>query len=106
MNMSIIRLAISTIVLSLVLVAGHARADEEKEKPAVKAESAWKVGDKVDVEWNSDWYAGVIVEVKERSHYRVHYVGFDKGWDKDVHKSQIRARTADSRKGTKKDDAT
>jgi hypothetical protein len=73
-----------------------------KEQPAEKKADEWKVGDAVDVEWSREWHQGVITAVKGDGNYRIRYVGWG-DWEEDVYKNRLRARTAESKRGHKKE---
>ena len=63
--------------------------------------TAWKVSDKVDVEWNGAWWKGEILEVASGK-YKIHYVGWAASWDETVPGKRLRARTKGSKQGTAK----
>jgi CHAT domain-containing protein/Tfp pilus assembly protein PilF len=50
----------------------------------------WKPGDRVEVQWQGDWYQAEVIEVRE-SQYKIHYVGYASSWDEWVDNSRIRA---------------
>ncbi len=65
------------------------------------AATAWKVGDKVDVEWNGAWWQGEILEAADGK-YKIHYVGWAASWDESVAPKRLRARTEGSKRGAGK----
>lgn len=77
-------------------------------KPAASASAeetpagSWKVGDKVDVNWNKAWWQGKVLSISG-SDYKVHYIGWAASWDETVPASRLRAPTADAKKGTAKE---
>src|SRR6267142_1577456 len=40
----------------------------------VSAQTLWKLGDRVEVEWKGDWYQAEVIEVKGNQ-YKIHYQG-------------------------------
>ena len=66
--------------------------DEVVGADRVRAASAWKKGDAVDVKWKGAWYPAEILEVKGAS-FRIHYVGYESSWDEDVTRDRIRTRS-------------
>jgi hypothetical protein len=53
-------------------------------------------GQEVDIQWGSSWWAGSIVEVKEKT-YRAHYEGYGSGSDEWVTADRLRPRVTDAR---------
>lgn len=64
--------------------------------PATSPAGAYKAGDKVDVEWNGDWWQGEILQV-DGSRYKVHYIGWESSWDEWVTTARLRAWTGKAR---------
>lgn len=67
--------------------------------PASAAVAAWKVGDKVDVQWNGAWWAGQILSVNG-AQYKVHYIGWASSWDETVTTARLRASTPGAKRGS------
>lgn len=63
------------------------------------AAKTWKAGDKVDVEWNKEWWQGQVLIAKD-GQYKVHYVGWASSWDETVPASRLRAPTPSAKRGT------
>jgi hypothetical protein len=63
----------------------------ENIKPFVQGRS-WKIGEKVMVLYDKTWYKAVIIDVKE-SGFRVHYEGWDAGYDEVVVGDSIKPRS-------------
>lgn len=100
-----------TIVFAALLAVSlgnqAASADEKPAPPSADkapaaqppAKAAWKAGDKVDVEWEKDWWKAVIMEVQGADAFKVHYVGHSDGWNEVVKAERVRARTAEAKRG-------
>ncbi|MDQ2920083.1 MAG: tetratricopeptide repeat protein, partial [Acidobacteriota bacterium] len=58
-------------------------------------ETTWKVGDRIEVEWQSGWYQAEVIQVKGNQ-YKIHYDGYASSWDEWIDKTRI--RTAGVRK--------
>ncbi|MFO0663526.1 MAG: agenet domain-containing protein [Polyangiaceae bacterium] len=65
--------------------------------PAATA-AAYKVGDKVDVNWKGSWYQAKILSAGAT--YKVHYIGWASSWDESVPASRIRPWTGKASKGS------
>ena len=65
--------------------------------PAPKQEG-WRVGDDIDVEWRGEWFQASVLEVSG-DRLKIHYVGYESGWDEVVGPERVRARTATARRG-------
>jgi hypothetical protein len=61
------------------------------------AAAAFKNGDKVDVQWQGDWWKASVIGVNAGPTYKVHYEGWGNEWDESVPPARIRARTSASR---------
>jgi len=65
---------------------------------ALFASVAWaqnfKVGDKVEVEWRSVWYAAEIKSVEGQNRWKIGYDGYGANWDEIVGPERIRPRGA------------
>ena len=48
------------------------------------------VGDRVMVEWESNTYPAMVMEVPSPAKFKVHYEGYDTVWDEVVPRSRIR----------------
>lgn len=70
-----------------------------KAAPSAAATSAFKVGDKVDVNWNGQWWQGQVLTVSG-SQYKVHYLGWAASWDETVSAARVRAPTASAKRGS------
>lgn len=80
--------------------APSAKASASAASPAssaVATAGAFKNGDKVDVQWNGDWWKANVIAVNPGPTYKVHYEGWGNEWDESVAPARIRARTAGSR---------
>lgn len=80
--------------------AASAPAAAATPSPAPAAASAYKVGDKVDVNWKGTWYQGKILSAGG-GNYKIHYIGWASSWDESVPASRIRAWTGKASKGSK-----
>lgn len=59
----------------------------------VRRRPAPRVNERVEVEWEGDWYAATILDVKG-TRYRIHYTGYGAEWDEWVEVARLRrART-------------
>jgi hypothetical protein len=66
---------------------------------APKAAATWKPGDKVDVNWNGQWWQGQILTANG-SQYKIHYTGWASSWDEVVGPNRLRAPTAGAKRGS------
>ena len=71
------------ITVSLAVVTSSATQ-------ATAQQTIWKVGDRIEVQWQGDWYQAQVIEVKG-SQYKIHYDGYASSWDEWIDKSRIRA---------------
>jgi CHAT domain-containing protein/Tfp pilus assembly protein PilF len=58
-------------------------------QPVTAQQTTWKVGDRIEVQWQGDWYKAEVIEVKG-TQYKIHYVGYAASWDEWIDKSRIR----------------
>ncbi len=63
-----------------------------------KAASAFKIGDKVDVNWKGSWYKGQVIGTPGNL-FRVHYLGYASSWDENVTLSRLRPWTGTAKGG-------
>lgn len=101
--------AVGVAVLALALASGCKKSEGNGDAPAAsQAASApdptppaptYKIGDAVDVKWNSSWWRAEVLSVNGGT-YRIHYVGWSSSWDEDVTPDRVRARTEESSVGT------
>lgn len=68
-------------------------------KKSAAAASTWKVGDKVDIKWNGQWWQGEIIGLAGNK-YKVHYTGWSSSWDESVGSDRLRARTSTAKRGS------
>ncbi|MFO0676545.1 MAG: hypothetical protein U0169_08425 [Polyangiaceae bacterium] len=61
--------------------------------------AAFKPGDKVDVNWNGQWWQGQVLGVSG-TQYKVHYVGWASSWDELVPVGRLRAPTSAAKRGS------
>ncbi|MFN2511242.1 MAG: tetratricopeptide repeat protein [Pyrinomonadaceae bacterium] len=59
-------------------------------------ERTWKAGDRVEVQWQGDWYQAAVIEVKGNQ-YKIHYDGYASSWDEWVDNSRIRVAGAQNK---------
>jgi hypothetical protein len=52
-----------------------------------------RMGERVEVEWEGDWYPATILEVRG-SKYRIHYLGYGAQWDEWVDAERLRRKPA------------
>jgi hypothetical protein len=57
-------------------------------KPVV-AETALEVGQKLQVEWEKQWWHGEILNVLDDGTLKIHYTGWDSKWDEVVPRSRL-----------------
>jgi len=50
-----------------------------------------RTGERVEVEWEGDWYPATILEVRG-SKYKIHYLGYDTEWDEWIDATRLRHR--------------
>ena len=60
----------------------------------------FKVGDKVEVEWRSVWYAAEVKAVEGPDRWKIGYDGYGANWDEVVGPDRIRARGAAAKSQT------
>ena len=58
----------------------------------VGCKDTYVVGDHVLVEWESNDYPAVVLEVEGPARYRVHYDGYDAIWDETVNIARVKSR--------------
>ena len=56
---------------------------------AVAQIANYKVGDKIEVQYNSTWYKAVVLEAKDDS-YKIRYDGYSSSWDEWVKPERMR----------------
>ncbi|MDQ3819781.1 MAG: caspase family protein [Acidobacteriota bacterium] len=56
----------------------------------VAARSASRIKERVEVEWEGNWYPATILEVRGAK-YRIHYLGYGSEWDEWVDDSRLRS---------------
>ncbi|MBI2259767.1 MAG: RNA-binding protein [Flavobacteriia bacterium] len=56
---------------------------------ADRIKSAYKIGDKIEVDWNASWYEAKIIDIKDQK-YKISYVGYDSNWDEWVDLKRMR----------------
>ncbi len=80
-NLQLVRLLLFTILSFSVLTSSaiHFAAQER----------TWKPGDRIEVQWQGDWYQAAVIEVKGNQ-YKIHYDGYASSWDEWVDNSRIR----------------
>jgi CHAT domain-containing protein/tetratricopeptide (TPR) repeat protein len=81
-KLQLVRLLLFTVLSFSILTAStiHVAAQER----------TWKPGDRVEVQWQGDWYLADVIEVKG-DQYKIHYDGYASSWDEWVDNSRIRA---------------
>ncbi len=95
------RLSIIALLLAATLACRMGGSDQKSDqKSSSSTNTAWSVGDRVDVEWNGTWWKGEILEVRGGNMYKVHYTGWASSWDEVVAGRRIRPLTAGSKRGT------
>lgn len=95
------RLSIIALLLAATLACRMGGSDQKSDqKSSSSTTSSWKVGDRVDVEWNGTWWKGEILEARSGNMYKVHYTGWASSWDEVVTSARIRPLTAGSKRGT------
>ncbi len=57
-----------------------------------QSQSAFKVGDRVKVDWKGSYYPAVIMLVLGSERYRVHYEGYDANWEENVDGTRIQRK--------------
>jgi hypothetical protein len=57
------------------------------------AASAYAIGDRVEIAYGNDWFAGTITKVAPRKRYGITYTGWDSGWDEVVGMERLRLPT-------------
>ncbi len=75
------------------------KKEEKKDEPAAAAAPSWKAGDLTDVEWNSAWWQGKVLEVNSGK-YKIHYIGWDARWDETVGPERLRKSSGTAKKGS------
>ncbi|MGG9971709.1 Tudor-knot domain-containing protein [Ferruginibacter sp. SUN002] len=65
--------------------------EKKQSKPISTFSNTYKVGDKVMVVWNGDWYPATIIEQKDQQ-YKITYDGFSSSWDEYVTPDRIKKR--------------
>lgn len=61
-------------------------------KDAGAPSGAYKVGDKIMVDWKGKAYPATVLKVVGKDLYRIHYDGYDASWDENVGPSRITGR--------------
>ena len=51
---------------------------------------AYKVNDKIEVQWNGKWYKATILQVEDGK-YLIHYEGYASSWDEWIGDDRIKA---------------
>ncbi len=63
----------------------------QEQKVEAKKQDEYKVGDKVEILWNSSWYKGSIIGAKNaEGKYKIHYDGYESNWDEWVDTKRLR----------------
>ena len=55
----------------------------------VTAQTRYKVGARVRVQWNGKPYGATVLEVLPAERYRVHYDGMGSEWDETIEPSRV-----------------
>lgn len=79
--------------------AATAAAAAPVAKKNTAAATAWKVGDKVDINWKDQWWQGEVIGVTGNK-YKVHYTGWSSSWDETVGANRLRAWTSTAKRGS------
>jgi hypothetical protein len=61
--------------------------------------AAFKVGDKVAIEWKGTWWEGSVLEANN-GQFKVHYTGWNASWDETVSSARLRASNGTARRGS------
>ena len=57
--------------------------------PVAASSSAISAGQRVEIEWQGDWYQADVLEI-DGERYRIHYLGYGANWDEWVTASRLR----------------